>query len=423
MYKKTTLKNGLRIITVPQKDAMAATVLILVKTGSKYEEKKLSGISHYLEHMLFKGTDKRKTPKDVAEVLDKIGGDYNAFTGEEYTGYYAKVDASHFDTALDWVSDIFLNSKIPDKEVAKEKGVIIEEINMYNDNPTMHIDELWKTVLYGDQPAGWDIAGTRETVSGIKRSDIKKYIESQYVSSNTIVCVTGKIEENKVIKKIKDRFSEVKNTEPKKRVAVVEQQTESQLIIQYKDISQTNLAIGVRAYNITHPQRYALDLMSIILGGMMSSRMFIEIREKMGAAYHIRTYNGADSDTGALVTFAGIDNNKIFEVIKTILKEYNKLTKIKVAGLELKKAKDYLKGRMVLRMESSDAQASFYGSQELMEDKILTMDEVFRKIEKVTSSDIMKVAKDIFKEEKLNLAIIGPYKGREQEFKKLLRFK
>jgi predicted Zn-dependent peptidase len=423
MYKKTTLKNGLRIITVPQKDAMAATVLILVKTGSKYEEKKLSGISHYLEHMLFKGTDKRKTPKDVAEVLDKIGGDYNAFTGEECTGYYAKVDASHFDIALDWVSDIFLNSKIPDKEVAKERGVIIEEINMYNDNPTMHIDELWKTVLYGDQPAGWDVAGTKETVSGIKRSDIKKYIESQYVSSNTIVCVAGKIKEDEVIKKIRSRFGGVKNTKPKKRAAVVEQQTNAQLIIQYKDISQTNLAIGVRAYNISHPQRYTLDLMSIILGGMMSSRMFIEIREKMGAAYHIRTYNGSDSDAGALVTFAGIDNKKIFEAIKTILKEYYKLTKIRVADSELKKAKDYLKGKMVLRMESSDAQASFYGSQELMEDKVLTMEEVFKKIEKVTSSDIMRVAKDIFKEEKLNLAIIGPYKGQEQEFKKLLRFK
>jgi len=422
MYKKTTLKNGLRIITVPQKDAMAATALILVKTGSKYEEKSISGISHYLEHMLFKGTEKRKTPKDVAEVLDKIGGDYNAFTGEEYTGYYAKVDAAHFDTALDWVSDIFLNSKIPDKEVAKERGVIIEEINMYNDNPMMYIDELWKTVLYGDQPAGWDIAGTRETVSGIKRSDIKKYIESQYVSSNTIICVAGKIKEEEVIKKIRKRFSEVKDTKPKARAIVIEQQTEPQVIIQYKDINQTNLAIGVRSYNIFHTQRYVLDLISIILGGMMSSRLFIEIREKLGAAYYVRTYNGADSDTGALATFAGVENKKIEKVIETILREYKKLIKSRVPASELKKAKDYLKGKMVLRMESSDAQASFYGSQELMEGKILTMEEIFRKIDKVTSGDIMRVAKDIFKEEKLNLAIIGPYKGKEKEFKKLLKF-
>lgn len=422
MHKKTTLKNGLRVITVPQKEAMAATVLILVKTGSKYEEKEISGISHYLEHMLFKGTEKRKTPKDVAEVLDKIGGDYNAFTGEEYTGYYAKVDAIHFDTALDWVSDIFLNSKIPDKEVAKERGVIIEEINMYNDNPMMHIDELWKSVLYGDQPAGWDIAGTKETVSGIKRSDIKKYIDSQYVSSNTIICVAGKIKEADVIKKIKSRFGDVKNTSPKKRPEVIDRQDSSQIKIQYKDIKQANLALGVRGYNIFHPQKYVMELIAILLGGMMSSRMFIEIREKMGAAYYVRTYNSSDSDTGSLATFAGVENKKISEVIKTILREYRKLTKIKVSESELKKAKDYLKGKMVLRMESSDAQASFYGVQELLEEKILTMEEVFKKIEKVSSSDIMKVAKDIFKEEKINLAIIGPYKGREGEFKELLKF-
>jgi len=422
MYKKTTLKNGLRVITVPQKEAMASTVLILVKTGSKYEDRNISGISHYLEHMLFKGTEKRKTPKDVAEFLDKIGGDYNAFTGEEFTGYYAKVDAFHFDIALDWVSDIFLNSKIPDKEVAKERGVIIEEINMYNDNPMMHIDELWKSVLYGDQPAGWDIAGTKETVSGIKRSDIKKYIDSQYVSSNTIICVAGKINEDEVIKKIKSRFGNVKNTKPKDRPVVIDEQNTPQVVVQYKDIKQTNLAIGVRGFNIFHPQRYALDLMSIILGGMMSSRMFIEIREKMGAAYYIRTYNNSDSDVGYLATFAGVENKKIKEVIKTILREYKKLTKTKVPELELKKAKDYLKGKMVLRMESSDAQASFYGSQELIEGKILTMEEVFKKVEKVTASDIMKVAKDIFKEDKLNLAIIGPYKGQEKEFKELLKF-
>jgi predicted Zn-dependent peptidase len=411
MYKKTTLKNGLRVITVPQKEAMASTVLILIKTGSKYEEKKTSGISHYLEHMLFKGTEKRKTPKDVAEVLDKIGGDYNAFTGEEYTGYYAKVDAIHFDVALDWVSDIFLNSKIPDKE-----------INMYDDNPMMYIDELWKSVLYGDQPAGWDVAGTKKSVSEITRNDIKKYIESQYVSSNTIICVAGKIKEREVIDKIKSRFGGVKNTKPKGRAEVIEQQSVPQVLIQYKNISQTNLAIGVRGYDILHPQRYVLDLMSIVLGGMMSSRMFIEIREKMGAAYYIRTYNNYDSDTGSLTTFAGIDNKKIFDVIKTILKEYKKLATIKVSEAELRKAKDYLKGKTVLRMESSDAQASFYGVQELIENKILTMEEVFKKIEKVTPKDIMIVAKDIFKNEKLNLAIIGPYKGKEEEFKKILKF-
>jgi predicted Zn-dependent peptidase len=421
MFKKTTLKNGLRIITVPQKETKAATVLVLVKTGSKYEERDISGISHFLEHMLFKGTEKRKTPKLVAEELDKIGGDYNAFTGEEYTGYYAKVDATKIDVAVDWVSDIFLNSKIPSEEIEKERGVIIEEINMYNDNPMMYIDELWKTVLYGDQPAGWDIAGTKETVSGIKREQIIKYIDSQYTAGNTIICVAGKIKEKEMIAKIKKHFGNIKTSEAKDKPKVVENQLDPQLIVSYKDIEQTNLALGVRAYNTFHPQKQVMDVLGVILGGMMSSRMFTEVREKLGAAYYVRTYNQADTDTGALVTFAGVDNKKLHKVIETILREYKKLTTEKVSAGELKKAKDFLNGKMVLGLESSDAQASFYGSQELLKNKILTLEEIVKKIDKVTANDIMKVAKDIFKKEKLNLAMIGPFKDKK-EFKKLLKF-
>jgi len=419
-YKKTTLKNGLRIITVPQKETKAATVLILVKTGSKYEDKDISGISHFLEHMLFKGTEKRKTPIEVAEELDKIGGDYNAFTGEEYTGYYAKVDGSKIDIALDWVSDIFLNSKIPSEEIEKERGVIIEEINMYRDNPMMYIDELWKTVLYGDQPAGWDIAGTKETVSKIKREEIVEYIDSQYVAQNTIICVAGNFKERIMIEKIKKVFNKIKTTEAKRKPKVIENQLDPQILVSYKDIGQTNIALGVRGYNTFHPQKQALDVLGVILGGMMSSRMFIEIREKLGAAYYVRTYNQADTDTGSLVTFAGVDNKKLHKVIETILNEYKKLTVEKVSNKELKKAKDFLKGKMILGLESSDAQASFYGSQELLKDKILTVEEIIKKIDKVTASDIMKIAKDIFKPEKLNLAMIGPFKDKE-EFKKLLK--
>jgi len=421
MYKKTTLKNGLRIITVPQKEAKAATVLVLVKTGSKYEEKETSGISHFLEHMLFKGTEKRKQPKDVAEVLDKVGGEYNAFTGEEYTGYYAKVDEAHFDIALDWVSDIFLNSKIPSKEIEKERGVIIEEINMYNENPMMHIDELWKTVLYGDQPAGWDIAGTKETVSKISRQQILKYIDSQYAADNVIICIAGKVGEKEVIEKIKKYFGRIKTGKAKGKPKVVENQIDPQALVSYKKMSQCNLALGVRGVDTFHPDKYVFDIMAVVLGGMMSSRMFIEIREKLGAAYYIRTYNSSDTDTGALVTFAGVDNNKINKVIETILKEYRKLCKVKVSDSELKKAKDYTKGKMVLGLESSDAQASFYGSQELLRNEILTIEEIFKRIDKVKSSDIMRVAKDIFKDEKLNLAIIGPFEDNKQ-FKKILKF-
>ncbi|MDD5098503.1 MAG: pitrilysin family protein, partial [Candidatus Pacebacteria bacterium] len=315
----------------------------------------------------------------------------------------------------------FLNSKIPSEEIEKERGVIIEEINMYNDNPMMYIDELWKTVLYGDQPAGWDVAGTKETVSTIKREQIVKYIDSQYTAANTIICVAGKIKEKEMIAKVKKYFNKVKTSKANGKLKVVENQLDPQLIVSYKDIGQTNLALGVRGYSIFHPQKQAADILGIILGGMMSSRMFIEVREKLGAAYYVRTHNQSDTDTGSLVTFAGVDNKKLHKVIETILREYKKMTTEKVSSRELKKAKDYLKGKMVLGLESSDAQASFYGSQELLKSKILTLEEIVKKIDKVTADDIMKVSKDIFKLEKLNLAMIGPFKDK-QEFKKLLKF-
>ncbi len=413
MYRKTKLKNGLRILTIPQKETKAATILILVGAGSKYETKEVSGISHFLEHMFFKGTEKRKGPLEVAEDLDKIGGEFNAFTGEEYTGYYAKVNYSNFDIALDWVADIFLNSKIPSKELSKERGVIIEEINMYRENPMMYIEDLWKKVLYGDQPAGWDIAGTAKSVSRIERKDIKKYMDEHYVASNTVICVAGNIDQEKTIEEVKKYFSGIKNISPKEKLPVIEKQKEPQVKILYKKGNQTNLALGVRGYSINHPHNFTLDVMAVILGGAMSSRLFKEVREKLGAAYYIKTYNNADSDSGSLVTMAGVDNKKLDKVIEVILREYKKLTKVKVSESELKKAKEYIKGKIILKMEASDAQASFYGTQELLKNNILSLEDVFKKVDKVTSEDIIEVARDIFKNEKLNMALIGPFKNKK----------
>ncbi|MDD5012796.1 MAG: pitrilysin family protein [Candidatus Pacebacteria bacterium] len=419
MYKKTILNNGLRIITVPQKESKTATVLVLVGTGSKYETKEISGISHFLEHMFFKGTKRFKKPKDVAEFLDKIGGDFNAFTGEEYTGYYAKVSAEHLDIAFEWVSDIFLNSIIPLKEVEKERGVIIEEINMYKNNPMMYIGQLWKEVLYGDQPAGWDIAGTKETVSSITRKNILNYISSQYNAKNTIVCLAGNINEEEAIQKTKKYFNKTKIKKSKEKVKVIERQKEPQALFFYKDTEQTNLALGVRSYNMTHKDKYVCDLLAIILGGMMSSRLFEEIREKLGVAYYVKTYNEADTDTGSIVTFVGVDNLKLEKVIKTILKEYKRLTEKRVNEKELKKAKDYMKGKMILNLESSHSKAYFYATQELLKKEILTIEDIFDKIDKVTGEDILRVAKDIFKNKNLNLALIGPNKKQYNNLLKL----
>jgi len=420
MFKKTTLENGLRIITVPQKETQSLTVLVLVGTGSKYETKEINGISHFLEHMFFKGTKKRKSMMAVADSLDKIGGIYNAFTSEEYTGYFAKVAAPHLELALDWVSDIYLNSALPEKEIEKERGVIIEEINMIYDHPTSYIGSLWNKLLYGDQPAGWDVIGTKESVAKISRQQILNYLKSQYTAQNTIICIAGKINPAQVINKIKKYFSKIKTTQPESKLPVIEKQSQPQCLVHFRKTDQTHLALGVRAYNIFHPQRYTQEILGIILGGMMSSRLFIEIRGRLGIAYYIKTEVLTDSDTGCLSTSAGIDNKNVEKAISAILKEYKKLCQKKVLESELKKAKDNIKGKTALLLESSDVLSFFYAGQELLEKKILTPEEIFKKIDRVSLNDILKVAKDIFQPQKLNLALIGPFKDKAK-FQKLLK--
>ena len=420
MFKKTTLKNGLKIITVPQKDTQAVTVLVLVGTGSKYEKKEINGISHFLEHILFKGTKKRPTPIEVSETLDKVGGLYNAFTGEEYTGYFAKVSANHLNLALDWVSDIFLNSKLDKEGIKREKGVIIEEINMYYDNPMSYVQILWKELLYGDQPAGWSIAGSKKVVLGITREKLESYMKSQYTASNTIVCLSGRINGSRAAKDVEKYFSQTKKGRAFSKKEVIEKQKKPALLLKTKKTDQTHLCLGVRSYNLFHKNRFAQEILAVILGGMMSSRLFIEVREKLGLAYYIKTESSADPDTGFLVTQAGVDNKNAEKAIATILKEYKKISLEKIPPQELKKAKDYIKGKMSLGLESSDAKASFYGVQELLEGRILTPAEIYDKIDKITAEDILMVCKDIFQPQKLNLALIGPF-GDKKRFQKLLK--
>ncbi|MFH1462671.1 MAG: pitrilysin family protein [bacterium] len=420
MFSKTTLKNGLRIITVPQKSSQAVTVMVLVATGSKNETKEINGISHFLEHMMFKGTKKRPTPLAVAETLDKVGGLYNAFTGQDFTGYYAKVETSQFKLAFDWVSDIFLNSLLPEKEIKKEKGVIIEEVNMIYDHPMSYLAEvLWPKLLYGNQPAGWDIAGTKETVLAITKEKLRRYRENQYLLENTVLSVAGNVSHGPVVQLAQKYFTGAKSEKPVYKPKVVERQIDPQCLLEYRQTDQSHINLGVRSYNIFHPQRYAQDVLGIILGGMMSSRLFVEIRERLGLAYYIRTEVEDNPDTGFLVTRAGVDNKRAEKAVSTIIKEYRKLSQIRVSGEELKKAKDNLKGRLALLLESSDARASFYANQELFEKKISTLKEVFKSIDKVSANDILKVAKDIFQPKNLNLALIGPFKDKTK-FEKLI---
>ena len=420
MVKKTTLKNGLRIVTIPQKGTRTVTVLVLVGTGSKYEARKIRGVSHFLEHMFFKGTAKQPTPLQLIEPMDRIGGMYNAFTGEDYTGYYAKVDADHFDLAINWVSDIFLHSTLPSKEIEKEKGVVIEELHMHRDIPMSRVDVLWSEVLYGDQPAGWDIVGTQKSVMGLSRNDLVQYMENQYVAANTVVCVAGNVNRDKVERKIAKLFHDIRTTDAKQKVPVLEQQKKPKVLLEYRKTDQTHIALGVRGYNQAHPMKYTQHLLATLLGGMMSSRLWIEIREKMGLAYYVSTLSESDPDTGCVVTTAGIKNNNVEKAIRIILLEYKKIKQEGVSVKELEKAKEHEKGKLALTLDSSDAKAHFYGMQELLQGRILTPEQIYDKIDQVGLRDIKEVAQDIFEPEKLNLVVLGPWR-QEAKFLPLLK--
>ena len=421
-YKKITLDNGLRVISIPIERANSVTVLILVGTGSKYETKDINGISHFLEHMFFKGTKKRPNTLDISETLDSVGGEYNAFTDKEVTGYWAKVDKRHSDVALDWITDIFLNSKFDEKEMEKEKGVIIEEVNMYLDTPMAYVGELFEKLLYGDIPAGWPVIGTKENILSFNREKVVDYFKSHYSPENVIICVAGAVNQNEIEDKIKNYFKDARKSGADEKIAVKEQQADPQILLHYKKTDQTHFCLGVRAYDLFDKRRTPLSLLSVILGGNMSSRLFIKVRERNGLAYSIHTSASISTDTGYLVTQAGIDHKNLEKAIELILEEYKDLRDKKITEKELQKAKDYLKGVMSLSLDSSDNQASFYGMQELLEKNILTPEEKFKKIDEVSVDDINNIAKEIFVPEKLNLAIIGPFEEKDSErLKQLLK--
>ncbi len=417
MFSKTTLPNGLRLITVPDKNAKTAAVLLLVGAGSKYETKKNNGISHFLEHMFFKGTRKRPTTLKLAETLDKVGGNFNAFTSKEMTGYWAKVDAKHLHLALDWVADIFLNSKIEAKEIEKEKGVIIEELNMYLDMPMRYIADLWEELLYGNQPAGWKTLGQKENIRSFQRKDFLGYLAGHYSAANTLVCLAGNLKNEKL--KVQKLFKKIRTERPKKKIEVIEKQKEAKALLHFKETDQSHLWLGVRGFDLFSPEKYAQQILAVILGGNMSSRLFISIREKKGLAYYIRTLSELYTDSGYLVSQAGVPHKNLKEAVTLILKEYSRMKEKGISQEELQKAKDYLKGSALLQLESPDAQASFYGVQELLSGKILTIEEKFRMIDKVSRQDVKNVAQKIFQPDKLNLALIGPHKNKG-EIKKIL---
>lgn len=418
---KKTYKNGLRVITIPMKDNPTVTVLVLVGTGSNYETKEINGISHFLEHMCFKGTVKRPTASAISYELDALGCQSNAFTSHEYTGYYAKGDSKNFKQIFDIVSDVYLNSTFPEAEMQKEKGVIIEELNMYEDMPASHVQDLFDKVLYGDQPSGWSIIGTKDNINNMNRDNFVDYKKSHYVAANTVVIVSGNITNDDVYKEVNKYFGDIKETSKIKKVKTKEAQDKPNVLIKYKETDQTHFVFGVRSFDLFDKRNTTLSMLGGVLGAGMSSRLFIKLREEMGVAYYVRAYNDPSLDHGAFQISAGVNNSRTKEVIIEILKECNALMTKKVSVEELNKVKSLIIGNMKMSLEATDDIANFYGSQELMKNEIKTLEEKIKEINKVTPEEITKMAKVIFKTKNLNLAIIGPYKN-DKEFVDILKF-
>lgn len=420
-FKKTIFKNGLRLITVPMQDNPTATVLVLVEAGSKYETKKINGLSHFLEHMCFKGTIKRPKAIDISKELDALGSQYNAFTAQEYTGYYAKSDAKHFKQIFDVVTDIYLNSTFPETEMQKEKGVIIEEINMYEDMPNRHVQDLIMELLYGDQPAGWNIAGVKKNILNMKRDDFIKYKKAHYLPEATTIVVAGKVSEKEIMQEVKKVFGKISRGKKSPKLKVKERQTKPEVLVSFKKTDQTHFVLGVRSLNLFDKKNAVLSVLAGVLGGGMSSRLFQKLREEMGVGYYVRAYNDAYTDHGVFQVSAGVDNKRIEEVLKAVLIECKKLKTEKISPEELNKVKEFLIGNMKLSLESTDDVAGFYGLQELLKHKVEKAEEKANEIRKVTGNQVQSLANQIFKNNKLNLALIGPLKDKAK-FLKILKF-
>ena len=409
------------MILVSQPSSLATTVLTLVEAGSKYETKDINGLSHFLEHMYFKGTAKRPKAINIAGELDQMGAEYNAFTSQEWTGYFAKVQAKDAERALDIISDIYLNSIFDAAEIEKEKGVIIEELNMYEDTPMRKVNDLFMEVLYRDQPAGWDVGGRKEVIQKLTKDDFLKYRSGHYVGKATLVVVSGAIDEKKLLPKIEEYFQNISVGDKTGKIKTVEKQDTPQVLVKFKESDQTHIVLGCRAFDAFDDRRFALEVLGDILGGGMSSRLFQRVREEMGAAYYVRA--GADllSDHGYFAVSAGVDHKKLKDVIKAILEEFSKISNNSISDSELQRAKDHLIGSLILNLETSDELAMFYGGQEILKRSAMTPEEMLAKINSVAAKDVVAVAKDVFQNNKLNLALIGPYKNAE-EFKEILTF-
>ncbi len=413
MVQKTTLDNGLRILTSPMPHTRSVSIGFFIGVGSRYESDEQSGVSHFIEHMLFKGTEKRPVARDIAVAIEGIGGIFNAGTGTESSLYWIKVAQPHLDIAIDVLVDMLRHSKFDPAELDRERRVIIEEINLTLDTPAGLVHLLINDLIWPKHPLGRDVAGSKESLSALGREDLLAYLNRHYQPSNTVVSVAGNVEHEAVVGKMVACLDDWATSDPPSYRPAEDNQTDVRLRIHRKETEQSHLCLSVPGIRRDHPDRFKLRMLNTVLGEGMSSRLFTEIREKRGLAYSIYSYFSAMHDTGAVGVYAGVDPGRIEDAIKAILGEWDRLRQESVPADELTKAKEFVKGRLLLQMEDSFSVAAWVGRQEVLSPEVLTVDEVVQAVEAVTAADIQRVAQNLFQGEKLNLAVVGPFEDGE----------
>lgn len=415
MYQKTTLNNSLRVVTHNMPAVESVALGIWIGTGGRYENKKITGISHFLEHLLFKGTKNRST-RQIKQSIEGVGGSLNAFTSEEVTCYFVKILGKHLPLSLDVLSDMVLNATLPRLEIEKERTVIVEEIKMYLDLPGHYVGELLDQLFWPNHPLGRFLAGSAETVEAIKREDIKEYKDKFYNPRNIVIAVCGNVNHDNFLSDVNKYYSKLKpGTEGRFQPADKEKDHPPRTHFYFKETEQTHLSLGVHAFKFDHPDIYTLSLLHIILGANMSSRLFQEVRERRGLAYQISSQVKRYQDTGAFVINAGVDNRKVSLSIRVILGELTKIANKDVTQEELRRGKEFYVGQMLLGLEDTLDYMLWIGERESSRGKLINPAEIIKKINKVSIADIRRVAAKLFHSQKLNLALIGPIKDKDKE--------
>lgn len=411
LYEKSTLANGLRVITAAMPHTRSAAVQYYIGAGARHEDPAVSGVSHFVEHMVFKGTAKRPSPLMISEAVEGVGGALDASTDHEHTNYRALVPSAHNATALDVLTDMILSALILPTEIKKEREVIVEEINSSFDSPGEIADLLFNELMWGHHPLGQDIAGTRQTVRRLKRQDIVDHIHSRYRPASIVLSVAGNVTHDAVVREVERLWQAA----PDWARGGVEQANEPppveagpKLRYYHKDTEQTNLIVGVPAFPYTHPLRYAQDVLDTILGGGMSSRLFVSIREDRGLAYSVSSFLRTYADVGALGVHAAVDNDRLVPTLEAVMSELKRIRDTPVPETELRKVKEYIKGHTLLGLERSGYVAHWAGWQELMLGKIEPVDDAIEQIEAVSADQVMEVAQYLFSTDKLHLSVVGP---------------